>query len=162
MILCFADDSTMRLAVESGSFDRIVEYSGSPLLALFNLINYNGTYRKTQKSQLLQKLCLQSVNLQEPYTALIDMGMVWRMATPTSEDRQKPDSTQYTWSDYVSKVVNIILARHVRADRIICVNDPYDAANSTKDNEKDLRAQGKAHIPNTYMKLDDPFPSAML
>ena len=43
---------------------------------------------------------------------------------------------------------------------ISCVNDPYDAANSTKDDERDLRAQGKAHIPNTYMKLDDPFPSA--
>ena len=27
MILCFADNSTMRLAVESGSLDRIVELS---------------------------------------------------------------------------------------------------------------------------------------
>jgi hypothetical protein len=29
------------------------------------------------------------------------------------------------------------------------VNDPYDAANSTKDDERDLRVQGKAHVPNT-------------
>ena len=86
--------------------------------------------------------------------------MVWRMATPSTEDRQKPDSTPYTWSDYVHKLISIILARHGCADHIICVNDPYDAANSTKDDERDLRAQGKAHIPNTYMKLDDPFPSA--
>ena len=84
------------------------------------LFNYNSTYRKTQKSQLLQKLCLQSVNLQEPYTALIDMGMVWRMATPSTEDRQKPDSTPYTWSDYVHKLISIILARHGRADHIMC------------------------------------------
>ena len=40
------------------------------------LFNSNGTYRKTQKSKLIQKLSLQSVDLQEPYTALIDMGMI--------------------------------------------------------------------------------------
>ncbi len=36
----------------------------------------------------------------------------------------------------------------------------YDAPYSIKDDERDLRVQGKVHIPNTYMKLDDPFPSA--
>ena len=46
------------------------------------LFNSNGIYRKTQKSKLIQKLSLQSVDLQEPYTALIDMDMIWRMATP--------------------------------------------------------------------------------
>ncbi len=38
------------------------------------LFNSNGTYRKTQKSKLIQKLSLQPVHLQEPYIALIDMG----------------------------------------------------------------------------------------
>ena len=38
--------------------------------------------------------------------------------------------------------------------------DMMDAAYSTKDDERDLRVQGKAHIPNTYMKMGDPFPSA--
>ncbi len=47
------------------------------------LFNSNGSYRKTQKSKLIQKLTLQSVDLQEPHTALIDMGMIWRMATPS-------------------------------------------------------------------------------
>ena len=40
------------------------------------------------------------------------------------------------------------------------MNDPYDTAYSTKDDERDLRVQGKAHVPNTYMQLGDPFPSA--
>ncbi|KAJ8375166.1 hypothetical protein SKAU_G00057460 [Synaphobranchus kaupii] len=124
------------------------------------LFNSNGTYRKTQKSKLIHKLFLQSVDLQEPYIALVDMGMIWRMATPSAEDRQTQDGTPYKWLDYVHKVSSIILARHGDADRIICVNDPYDAAYSTKDNERDLRVQGKAHVPNTYMKLGDPFPSA--
>ena len=54
------------------------------------------------------------------------------------------------------KVSSIILARHGDPDRIICVSDPYDAAYSTKDDERDLRVQGKAHVPNTYMNLADP------
>ena len=42
------------------------------------------------------------------------------------------------------------------------MNDPYNAPYSTKDNERDLRVQGKAHIPNAYMKLSDLFPSAQV
>ena len=84
-----------------------------------SLFNSNGTYRKTQKSKLVQKFSLQSVDLQEPYVALIDMGMIWRMATPTAEDRQMQDSTPYKWSDYVHKVSSIILARHGNAHRIV-------------------------------------------
>ncbi|KAK7065892.1 hypothetical protein SK128_018960 [Halocaridina rubra] len=40
------------------------------------LFNPNGTYKKTQKSQIIQKLSLQPVDLQEPYITLIDMEMI--------------------------------------------------------------------------------------
>ena len=76
------------------------------------------------------------------------------MAAPTAEDRQTEDGTPYN----VHKVSSIILARHGDADRIICVHDPYDAAYSTKDDERDLRVQGKAHVLNTYMNLAEPSP----
>ena len=76
------------------------------------LFNCNGTYRKTQKSQLIQKLSLQYVDLQEPYIAIVDMGMIWRMATPSAEDRQTQDGAPYKWSDYVHKLASIILSRH--------------------------------------------------
>ena len=122
------------------------------------LFNYNGIYRKTQKSKLIQKLSLQDVDLQEPYVTLVDMGMFWRVATPTAEDRQTEDGTPYKWSDYVHNVSSIIFARHGDADRIICVNGPNHAPYSTKDYERDMRVQGKAHVPNTYMTLADPFP----
>ena len=56
------------------------------------------------------------------------------------------------------KVSSIILASRVDADRIIRVNDPSVAAYSTKDDERYLYVQGKAHVPNTYMKWADPFP----
>ena len=58
-----------------------------------------------------------------------------------------------------AKMLSIILARHGDADRIICVNDPYDVAYSTKDDERDMRVQVKAHVPNSYMKLADSFPA---
>ena len=116
------------------------------------LVNSNGTYRRTRKNKLIQMLSLQYIVLQEPYVALVDMDMIWSMATPTAEDRQTQDGHPYKWSDYVHKVSSIILARHGDADRVICVNDPYDAAYSTKDDERDLRVQGKTHVPNTYMK----------
>jgi len=63
-------------------------------LALFNC---NGTYQKTQKSKLIQKLFLQPVSLQESYTALVDMGMIWRMATPSPENHQTQDGNSYKW-----------------------------------------------------------------
>ncbi|KAI4816806.1 hypothetical protein KUCAC02_009112 [Chaenocephalus aceratus] len=126
------------------------------------LFNSNGTFRKTQKSMLVQKLSLESVDLQESYIALVDMGMIWRMATPSAEDRRTQDGNPYKWSDYVHKLSSIILARHHNAHRIICVNDPYDTAYSTKDDERDLRVQGNTHVPNTYMKLGDAFPTARM
>jgi len=41
----------------------------------------------------------------------------------------------------------------------MCVNDLYIEI-STKDDERDLRVQGKVHVPNVYMKPTDPSPSA--
>ena len=112
------------------------------------LFNSNRTYRETQKSKLIQKLSLQYVDLQEPYVALVDMGMIWSMATPTAEDRQTQDDTPYKWSDYVHKVSSIILARHGDTDRIIYVNDPYDAAYSTKDTSETSRCRVR-HVSTT-------------
>ena len=87
------------------------------------------------------------------------MGMIWSMATPSVEDRQTQEvTTPYKWSDYVHKVSSIMFGRHGDAERIICVNNPCNAEYSTKDDERDLRVQGKAHVPNTYMKLVTPSP----
>jgi len=61
------------------------------------LSSCNGTYRKTQ---LLQKLFLQLVSLQESYTALVEMNRIWSMATPSPEDYQTQDGTSYRWLDY--------------------------------------------------------------
>ena len=86
------------------------------------------------------------------------MGLIWCLATPSTEDREKGDGTNYSWSDYANKVVRLVLARHKRAERIICMNDAYVLKYSIKDSERMLR---KKDIPNrnVYIKSEDKFPS---
>ena len=66
----------------------------------------------------------------------------------------------YKWRDYADKVVSMVLPPHAETNCVICVNDPYDAGFSTKDDERDMQAQGMIHEQNVYKKLEDPFPSA--
>ena len=87
--------------------------------------------------------------------ALVDMGMIWRLASPTAEDREKGGGSPYTWGNYTNKIVSMILERHVDATTIISINDPYDYTESIKDDERELRIQGQGHIPNVFMKSDD-------
>ena len=122
------------------------------------LFNVNGSFRKTQKSKLLQKLVQEPIAVPS-YTALVDMGMIWRLASPTMDDREKPDGSYYTWGDYTKKIVSMLLARHEDATAIICINDPYDCTESIKDDERESRIQGRGHIPNVYMKSTDKFLS---
>ena len=60
------------------------------------LFNVNGTFRKTQKSKLLQKLTQQPFDVQS-YKALVDMGMILWFASPTVEDREKSDGSPYSY-----------------------------------------------------------------
>jgi len=85
---------------------------------------------------------------QELFIALVDIGMISRMATPSINNK---------WSGYVHKMSSIIFGRHGDAYRIICVNNPYEAAHSSKDDERDLSVQGKGICLNTYMKLAEPY-----
>ena len=71
------------------------------------------------------------------------MGMIWRIATPTREDREKSDGTVYTWGDFVSKIIHIVISRHQLATKIFMVNDPYNLV-----------------IPRVFPKLKDKFPTA--
>ena len=94
------------------------------------------------------------------YVALVDMGMIWRMSTPTREDREKADATVYTWGDLVTKSINLVISRHQLATKIIMVNDPYNLPYSLKDDERDRRKHGHSAIPRVFPKLKDKFPSA--
>ena len=40
------------------------------------------------------------------------MAMIWRMSTPTREDREKADATPYCSGDFVTKIINLVISRH--------------------------------------------------
>ena len=61
---------------------------------------------------------------------------------------------------YTNQIGSVIVARHVNATSIICINDPYDYAESIKDDKRELRIQGHGPILNVYMKPADLFPTA--
>ena len=73
---------------------------------------------------------------------------------------EEGDGSPYTWGDYTNKIASMILARHVDATTICCINDSYDYTESIKDDEQELHIQGQGHIPNVFMKSHDQFPSA--
>ena len=86
------------------------------------------------------------------------MGLIWRLATPTSEDKEKQDNATYTWGNYVGKLVEVVISRHKKAKRIICVNDTYKSAHSIKDSGRFIGKSNKP-VKNEFMKSCKPFPS---
>ena len=62
--------------------------------------------RKTQKSKLLEKFLLTPVlEVPREYVSLIDMGYIWRLSTPTPEDKEslRKDGLDYTWGTILLK-----------------------------------------------------------
>ena len=81
------------------------------------MLNSNGTCRKTQsriilllsKCEIVQKISINYVELQAIYIFLVDMGITWRLATPSAE-QQKHDGMSYKWSNYAYMVSSVIIA----------------------------------------------------
>ena len=48
----------------------------------------------------MQTMTFSLVPERNDYTAVIDMGLKWRLATPTKEQREKPDGLGYVWGEY--------------------------------------------------------------
>ena len=116
----------------------------------------------TSTSQLIGTQVLQTSTYTE-YSSIVDMGFIWRLATPTAEDHEtvKRDGRSYLWLDYLEKVVSLVLTRHPAAITTISENDIYNKPNSIKDEEHERRAA--KYIPvgagNKFPKPNDPFPS---
>ena len=71
-----------------------------------SMYNVDGSMGKTCKSKLLH-LFNQDPFPEKPrdHISLVDMGLIWRLVTPTPEDREatKMDGSQYRWSNYLEK-----------------------------------------------------------
>ena len=114
-----------------------------------SIFNTNGSMVKVQKSRLVQMLNWKETpdwQLQT-YISIVDMGCLWRLAAPSTEDRKKNDAFPFTWKDYSSQLFNTIRMRHPRVDLLILVNDPYDLDVCIKDSEHDRRnAKKERHL----------------
>ena len=69
------------------------------------------------------------------YVAIIDMGKIWQIVTPAQEDLEKVYATVYNWGNFVTKIINLVVSRHLLTTKIIMVNDPYNFLYSIKDDE---------------------------
>ena len=71
-----------------------------------SLYSVDGSMCKTMKSNLLDQFDFDPV-AQEPdnYVSIVDMGMIWWTATPTSKEREakKRDGSKYCWKNYLEK-----------------------------------------------------------
>ena len=119
-----------------------------------SVFNHNGTMRKSQKSKLIEMLKFTEVN-HSSYTAIIDMGFLWHVTTPTADDRDKDDFSSFTWHDYAMKVYDIIRQQYRDAKSIILVNDYYgsDVVN-IKDGEHATRTQKFMGGENTFPEIN--------
>ena len=128
------------------------------------IFNINGTMNKVQKSKLLEQIYFQAIEpTPDQYVALVDMGFLWRLATPSAEDREKPDGTVFTWGDYAEKMLCIVLSRHPNSHKIVFVNDPYDLELNIKDSEHERRQMKPAYAEgsyNVYMQTQCKFPAS--
>ena len=72
------------------------------------------------------------------YISIVDMGFIWRLATPSIADHESADG-DFTWENYATKIFNIIHQCHLNATEYHLVNDRYDVELSVKDAENQKR-----------------------
>ena len=129
-----------------------------------SMFNVGGSLCKTCKSKLLQLFSMEPVTeIPQGYISLVDMGLIWRLATPTPEDHEtkRRDGSEYHGVDNLDKIFIIITSRHADSHIIIFVNDRYDIPFSIKDDEHDRRAAEYPYIANVFPNLDYIFPTAV-
>ena len=60
-----------------------------------SVFNINAEMIKAQKGKNAEKLKFVSLNQFDNCTALVDMGLLYKLATPSTKDREKSDETQF-------------------------------------------------------------------
>ena len=114
----------------------------------------------------MHQMSFTELKVEDNYIALIDMGYLWRKSTPSTEDREKDDETEYTWSDWSRRVLTSICQRHKNATTIVCVNDCYDDdIVNIKDSEHAKRSGSSdatfiGGSRNIYPRKNEKFPAA--
>merc|ERR1712055_628103 len=123
--------------------------------------NVDGSFRCTAKRKLLENLNLQpTTDKPEVYYILTDMSMLFCLATPTTEDREKKkrDGSAYKWIDYIRKIGSMVHTRHPFAVQYYAINDDYEKQYIINDDERDRRAGDYPDARNKFPKHSDKFP----
>ncbi len=81
--------SLLELAEKSGNIQLEAALESRVTDECLSIFNVDGSMRKTCKSKLLEFFDLDPV-VRNPhnYVGLVDMGLIWRLVTPTPEDRE--------------------------------------------------------------------------
>ena len=67
------------------------------------IFNINGTMRKAVKAKLCECFTFKEAEASHnPTIALVDMGLLWRLAMQSKEDREEVDGSTFTWGDCAS------------------------------------------------------------
>ena len=91
------------------------------------------------------------------------MGLMWRISTPSSEERCKRDGTNFTWGDYAEKMFNLILMRHCKATEFFAVNDYYGSDVINPKDGDHIKGGGNylgGHTKNIFPSIKRDFPGA--
>ncbi|KAG1677198.1 Echinoderm microtubule-associated protein-like [Nymphon striatum] len=147
-------EGTGALTLEEIMENRVTE----ECLSIFNV---DGSLRHTAKSKLFEHLNLQpTADKPAIYSSLIDMSMLFRLATPADREKKKQDGSDYKWQDYIDKICFMVHSRHPDAEQTYAINDPYPKPNeySIKDDERDRRAASHPNAGNKFPTRDEKFP----
>ncbi|KAG1654985.1 hypothetical protein GQR58_024759 [Nymphon striatum] len=147
-------EGTGALTLEEIMENRVTE----ECLSIFNV---DGSLRHTAKSKLFEHLNLQpTADKPAIYSSLIDMSMLFHLATPADREKKKQDGSDYKWQDYIDKICFMVHSRHPDAEQTYAINDPYPKPNeySIKDDERDRRAASHPNAGNKFPTRDEKFP----
>jgi hypothetical protein len=92
--------------MENRALASVVNLVGSIIISLSDIMKHciteeslplftgEGTFRKMQKSKIVEKLIQQPIEITS-YIAPVDMGMIWQLASQTVDDHEKNDGSVY-------------------------------------------------------------------
>ena len=76
------------------------------------------------KSKLVDKLHMKVIDsLPNEYIAILDLGFIWHLSTPSLAYSEWSEGTSFIWTDYASKMISVIMMRTKRASQVVLVND---------------------------------------
>ena len=147
--------SVIGLLEGTGALQAVYIFEDRVTEECLSIFNVDSSFRHTAKHKLLEHMHLQpTADKSVLYYSVIDMSMLFCLATPTPEDREKKkcDGSAYKWINYVSKIASMVHTHHPDAVQCYVINDDYEKEYTIKDDECDRRAADYPDAGNKFPK----------